>query len=134
MRACCCMSLAFGTKHLPCIALTCVHMCKYCAFVNTYACVQSHHFQKFRSCCLLTPLTTSKDRKFKYFDSWYFWGLHKVVVRIAGLLPVAQPDLSQIAGGDVSSSGSLWDNGEWWMLLAAQSMALGTIMVRWVSK
>ncbi|DBA75591.1 TPA: hypothetical protein ACH3X2_009145 [Trebouxia sp. C0005] len=54
--------------------------------------------------------------------------------KVLGLLPVAQPDLSQIAGGNVSSSGSLWDTGEWWMLLAAQSMALGTIMVRWVSK
>lgn len=29
---------------------------------------------------------------------------------------------------------SLWASGEWWMLLAAQSMAIGTIMVRWVSK
>lgn len=29
---------------------------------------------------------------------------------------------------------SLWDSGEWWMLLAAQSMAVGTVMVRWVSK
>jgi hypothetical protein len=24
---------------------------------------------------------------------------------------------------------SLWDSGEWWMLLAAQSMAIGTVMV-----
>ncbi|KAG0563289.1 hypothetical protein KC19_8G019000 [Ceratodon purpureus] len=29
---------------------------------------------------------------------------------------------------------SIWDSGEWWMLLAAQSMAIGTIMMRWVSK
>lgn len=29
---------------------------------------------------------------------------------------------------------SLWGSGEWWMLLAAQSMAIGTVMVRWVSK
>ena len=29
---------------------------------------------------------------------------------------------------------SIWDIGEWWMLLAAQSMAVGTVMVRWVSK
>lgn len=29
---------------------------------------------------------------------------------------------------------SIWDSGEWWMLLAAQSMAVGTVMVRWVSK
>ncbi|CAK9192698.1 unnamed protein product [Sphagnum jensenii] len=27
---------------------------------------------------------------------------------------------------------TLWDSGEWWMLLAAQSMAVGTVMVRWV--
>ena len=25
----------------------------------------------------------------------------------------------------------MWDSGEWWMLLAAQSMAVGTVMVRW---
>ena len=24
---------------------------------------------------------------------------------------------------------SLWDSGEWWMLLAAQSMAVGTVTV-----
>jgi len=29
---------------------------------------------------------------------------------------------------------SLWGSGEWWMLLSAQSMAIGTVMVRWVSK
>lgn len=51
-----------------------------------------------------------------------------------GLLPVAQPDLTELVGQNVSSGTSLWDNGEWWMLLAAQSMAFGTIMVRWVSK
>lgn len=50
------------------------------------------------------------------------------------MLPVAQPDLSELVGQGAPSSSSLWDNGEWWMLLAAQSMALGTIMVRWVSK
>lgn len=33
-----------------------------------------------------------------------------------------------------STPGSIWDSGEWWMLLAAQSMAIGTVMVRWVSK
>uniref|UniRef100_A0A7N2QZC0 EamA domain-containing protein n=1 Tax=Quercus lobata TaxID=97700 RepID=A0A7N2QZC0_QUELO len=33
-----------------------------------------------------------------------------------------------------SSNFTLWGSGEWWMLLAAQSMAIGTVMVRWVSK
>lgn len=32
------------------------------------------------------------------------------------------------------SNFSLWGSGELWMLLAAQSMAVGTVMVRWVSK
>lgn len=29
---------------------------------------------------------------------------------------------------------SLWGSGECWMFLAAQSMAVGTLLVRWVSK
>ncbi|KAL4858588.1 WAT1-related protein [Chlorella vulgaris] len=33
-----------------------------------------------------------------------------------------------------SSDWTIWDSGEWWMLLAAQSMAVGTVMVRWVAK
>lgn len=35
------------------------------------------------------------------------------------------------AGGDVGGW-RLTDSGEFWMLLAAQSMAVGTVMVRWV--
>ena len=38
------------------------------------------------------------------------------------------------SGTGSSSEWSLWDSGEWWMLLAAQSMAVGTVMVRWVAK
>lgn len=40
------------------------------------------------------------------------------------------------AAADGGSQGewSIWDSGEWWMLLAAQSMAVGTVMVRWVAK
>jgi hypothetical protein len=34
----------------------------------------------------------------------------------------------------VEGNWSIWDSGEFWMLLAAQSMAVGTVMVRWVSK
>ena len=34
----------------------------------------------------------------------------------------------------IDGGGGLWDSGEWWMLLAAQSMAVGTVMVRWVCK
>lgn len=41
---------------------------------------------------------------------------------------------SSIMSSSSSSGTSVWDSGEWWMLLAAQSMAVGTVMVRWVSK
>ncbi|CAL5222766.1 g5178 [Coccomyxa viridis] len=34
----------------------------------------------------------------------------------------------------LTHGGSLWDSGEWWMLLAAQSMAVGTVMVPWVCR
>lgn len=38
---------------------------------------------------------------------------------------------SFMGSGD-SLGTSIWDSGEWWMLLAAQSMAVGTVMVRYV--
>ncbi|KAK9800881.1 hypothetical protein WJX73_005112 [Symbiochloris irregularis] len=34
----------------------------------------------------------------------------------------------------ISEWGRVWDSGAWWMLLAAQSMAVGTVLVPWVSK
>ena len=71
-----------------------------------------------------------------------------LLLGVAGLLvlelpaPAGGPDAAEAAaaasalaalaapGGTVPLS--LWDRGEWWMLLAAQAMAVGTIMVRWV--
>ncbi|XP_024542555.1 WAT1-related protein At3g02690, chloroplastic isoform X2 [Selaginella moellendorffii] len=38
------------------------------------------------------------------------------------------------SGGGIEFSSSFWSSGEWYMLLAAQSMALGTLLVRWVCK
>ncbi|KAI8472016.1 MAG: Drug/Metabolite transporter superfamily [Monoraphidium minutum] len=70
-------------------------------------------------------------------------------IGVAGLLLLEVPEeaaqqlLSQGPGALVQwaaaapaalSGGSLWDSGEWWMLLAAQSMAVGTVMVRWVMR
>lgn len=34
----------------------------------------------------------------------------------------------------ISEWGQVWNSGAWWMLLAAQSMAVGTVLVPWVSK
>ncbi|XP_039138652.1 WAT1-related protein At3g02690, chloroplastic isoform X2 [Dioscorea cayenensis subsp. rotundata] len=44
------------------------------------------------------------------------------------LVNVQVPSLSS------EGSSSIWGSGEWWMLLAAQSSAVGTVMIRWVSK
>lgn len=56
-------------------------------------------------------------------------------------LPEALQGGGQGAAAAVAATGaaadggwSIWDSGEWWMLLAAQSMAVGTVMVRWVAK
>eukprot|EP00850_Spirogloea_muscicola_P013055 SM000087S23337 [mRNA] locus=s87:5117:8130:- [translate_table: standard] len=38
------------------------------------------------------------------------------------------------SGGGSGNSGSVWGSGEFYMLLAAQSMAVGTVMVRWVCR
>lgn len=46
----------------------------------------------------------------------------------------ASVDLFNSSNSVSSEPWSLWDSGEWWMLLAAQSMAIGTVMVRWVTK
>lgn len=58
---------------------------------------------------------------------WYFTATHEYSGFACKFLqlPVIATD-----GTDFS----LWGSGEWWMLLSAQSMAIGTVMVRWVSK
>ncbi|KAK9834046.1 hypothetical protein WJX81_005506 [Elliptochloris bilobata] len=62
---------------------------------------------------------------------------------VRGVAPAAEPALSSAAAaasavaaaaGPSGWPWSLWDSGEWWMLLAAQSMAVGTVMVPWVTR
>ncbi|XP_010549885.1 PREDICTED: WAT1-related protein At3g02690, chloroplastic [Tarenaya hassleriana] len=53
-----------------------------------------------------------------------------LVLGVLGLLLLEIPSLAL----EDESNFSLWGSGEWWMLLAAQSMAVGTVMVRWVTK
>ncbi|KAK9819935.1 hypothetical protein WJX72_004120 [[Myrmecia] bisecta] len=51
----------------------------------------------------------------------------------AGLLTDG-PQAVSAAASSTGRSWSIWDSGEWWMLLAAQSMAVGTVLVPWVSR
>ncbi|BBH06584.1 nodulin MtN21 /EamA-like transporter family protein [Prunus dulcis] len=75
------------------------------------------------------PLTVAILAALFLGESIAFLGAAGLVLGVIGLLLLEAPSLS-VDG----SNFSLWQSGEWWMLLAAQSMAVGTIMVRWVSK
>lgn len=52
-----------------------------------------------------------------------------LVLGVIGLLLLELPAIAL-----EETNFSLWGSGEWWMFLAAQSMAVGTVMVRWVTK
>ncbi|XP_016650360.1 PREDICTED: WAT1-related protein At3g02690, chloroplastic isoform X1 [Prunus mume] len=69
------------------------------------------------------PLTVAVLAALFLGESIAFLGAAGLVLGIIGLLLLEAPSLS-VDG----SNFSLWQSGEWWMLLAAQSMAVGTIM------
>ncbi|MCL7049377.1 hypothetical protein MKW94_006359 [Papaver nudicaule] len=75
------------------------------------------------------PLTVAILASLLFGESIGAVGAAGLVLGVVGLLLLELPALS-LEG----SNSSLWGSGEWWMLLAAQSMAVGTVMVRWVSK
>ncbi|KAM5576077.1 WAT1-related protein [Rosa sericea] len=75
------------------------------------------------------PLTVAILAALFFGESIGFLGAAGLVLGVIGLLLLEAPSLAL----DGSNS-SLWQSGEWWMLLSAQSMAVGTVMVRWVSK
>ncbi|XP_042502106.1 WAT1-related protein At3g02690, chloroplastic isoform X2 [Macadamia integrifolia] len=74
------------------------------------------------------PLTVAVLAALLFGESIGFVGAAGLVFGVIGLLLLEIPALT------LEESNSLWGSGEWWMLLAAQSMAVGTVMVRWVSK
>lgn len=93
------------------------------------------------------PLTVAVLAAIIYGESLAPAGVFGLFLGVVGLLMLELPKeaLAQIGGGDlggalaavtagVDDGGGIWDSGEWWMLLAAQSMAVGTVMVRWVCK
>uniref|UniRef100_A0A7S0XEC4 EamA domain-containing protein n=1 Tax=Mantoniella antarctica TaxID=81844 RepID=A0A7S0XEC4_9CHLO len=93
------------------------------------------------------PLTVAVLASILYGETLAPAGVFGLFLGVVGLLLLELPrdalivlasgDLQQAVGivtAGVSSEGDLWDSGEWWMLLAAQSMAVGTVMVRWVCK
>ncbi|CAL5365929.1 unnamed protein product [Camellia sinensis] len=75
------------------------------------------------------PLTVAVLAALLFGESIGFVGAAGLVLGVIGLLLLEVPAISFDG-----SNFSLWGSGEWWMLLAAQSMAVGTVMVRWVTK
>ncbi|OMO99210.1 Drug/metabolite transporter [Corchorus olitorius] len=75
------------------------------------------------------PLTVAVLAAVLFDESIGFVGAVGLVLGVIGLLLLEAPALT-LDENDFS----LWGSGEWWMLLAAQSMAVGTVMVRWVCK
>ncbi|XP_015581709.1 WAT1-related protein At3g02690, chloroplastic isoform X1 [Ricinus communis] len=75
------------------------------------------------------PLTVAVLAALLFGESIGLVGAGGLVLGVVGLLLLEVPALSID-----QSNFSLWGSGEWWMLLAAQSMAVGTVMVRWVTK
>lgn len=90
------------------------------------------------------PLTVAVLASVFFGESLSAIGYAGLLVGVAGLLLLEVPQetlevfinnlRSNQPTGVSLPSGSIWDSGEWWMLLAAQSMAVGTVMVRWVTK
>jgi len=88
------------------------------------------------------PLTVAVLASLLFGESLSALGYAGLLLGIAGLLLLEIPQASleaflqnpDFSALKVGEGGSLWDSGEWWMLLSAQSMAVGTVMVRWVTK
>ncbi|KAK1414999.1 hypothetical protein QVD17_30768 [Tagetes erecta] len=75
------------------------------------------------------PLTVAVLASLLFGESISLVGIAGLVLGVVGLALLELPVISFD-----ENNFSLWGSGEWWMLLAAQSMAVGTVMVRWVSK
>ncbi|RZC75197.1 hypothetical protein C5167_050676 [Papaver somniferum] len=72
----------------------------------------------------LQPLTVVVILAFLLFgESIGVVGAAGLVLGVVGLLLL-----------ETGSNSSLWGSGEWWMILSAQIIAVGTVIVRWVSK
>lgn len=91
------------------------------------------------------PLAVAVMARFLFAEMIGVWGWLGLGVGVMGISLLGLPDdwIMQALHGDLANLNvqfdlslleSLFDQGEWLMLLAALSMALGTVMVRFVSR
>ncbi len=84
------------------------------------------------------PLAVAVLSRWLFGEIIGFWGWLGLFVGIGGISLIGLPDelvlgLFQGKGWEWVGYGEWWQNGESWMLLAALSMAVGTILIRYVS-
>ncbi len=86
------------------------------------------------------PLAVALLSSWLFGESIGLWGWLGLLFGVLGISLIGLPDawiLNFLHSGTVTTLGSfqqLFDSGEWLMLLAALSMAVGTVLIRFVSR
>lgn len=86
------------------------------------------------------PLAVAILSLWLFQDRIGFWGWLGLIIGVGGISLIGLPDELILSGFNPETAGVAWglDNlfqsGEWLMLLASLSMAVGTVSVRWVCR
>jgi drug/metabolite transporter (DMT)-like permease len=84
------------------------------------------------------PLAVALLSLWLFQDKVGFWGWLGLGIGVGGISLIGLPDAWILSGFNLDgiefSVNNLFHNGEWLMLLAALSMAVGTVLIRWVCK
>jgi len=86
------------------------------------------------------PLAVAILSLWLFQDRIGFWGWLGLVIGVGGISLIGLPDQLILNGFDLETAGMAWgldhlfQSGEWLMLLASLSMAVGTVLVRWVCR
>ncbi len=123
------------------------------AWISLFALVDGALFQGFLAQGLVrtgaglgSVMIDSQPLAVALLSSWLFgesiglWGWLGLLFGVLGISLIGLPDawiLNFLHSGTVTTLGSfqqLFDSGEWLMLLAALSMAVGTVLIRFVSR
>lgn len=86
------------------------------------------------------PLAVAILSLWLFQDRIGFWGWLGLVIGVGGISLIGLPDELILSGFNLETAGMAWgldhlfQSGEWLMLLASLSMAVGTVLVRWVCR
>lgn len=86
------------------------------------------------------PLAVAILSLWLFQDRIGFWGWLGLVIGVGGISLIGLPDELILNGFNLETAGMAWgvdrlfQSGEWLMLLASLSMAVGTVLVRWVCR